>query len=115
VRKVERLVSTSGGRMPLWAPNGKELFYESMGTLMRVPLMTTGATIKAGTPVKLLGGGDFFGAAGQDVNRTYDVSPDGSRFLMIKEIGGADEPRAPARFILVQNWFTELQQRVPTR
>ena len=115
VRKVETLVSTSGGRMPLWAPNGKELFYESMGTLMRVPLMTTGATIKAGTPVKLLGGEYFYGAAGQDGNRTYDVSPDGNRFLMIKKIGGVDEPRTPARFILVQNWFEELKHRVPTK
>jgi Tol biopolymer transport system component len=30
-------VSASGGMWPLWARNGQELFYVSMGALMRVP------------------------------------------------------------------------------
>jgi hypothetical protein len=30
------------------------------------------------------------GAPGEDLSRTFDVSSDGSRFLMIKEIGGVD-------------------------
>ena len=42
-------VSTNGGTQPLWARNGQELFYESMGTLMRVPVKT-GATFERGTP-----------------------------------------------------------------
>ena len=45
-------VSTSGGTRPLWARNGQELFYESMGTLMSVPL-PTGSTFAARTPTKL--------------------------------------------------------------
>ena len=44
--------------------------------------------------------------------RTYDVFPDGERFLMIKE-GGSDET-STTEFILVQNWFEELKQRIPT-
>jgi serine/threonine-protein kinase len=115
VRKKEQLVSTSGGRMPLWAPKGGELFYESRGALMRVPITTTGSTVKAGTPVKLLGGRYFYGAPDQDVNRTYDVSPDGSRFLMIKEIDDVDESQASPRLILVLNWFEELKRRAPTK
>jgi hypothetical protein len=41
-------------------------------------------------------------------DRTFDVSPDGRRFLMIRTI-------APPRRTLavVQNWFDELRQRVP--
>ncbi len=34
----KRRVSTNGGTQPLWAQNGQELFYESMGTLMRAPV-----------------------------------------------------------------------------
>src|SRR4029453_3390281 len=109
----EWLVSTSGGRQPLWARNGRELFYESMGTLMRVPLMMTGSTLKPGTPLKVLEGPYFYGAGFG--GRTYDVSPDGKRFLMIKEIGGMDKPTPSARLILVQNWFEELKRRVPTK
>ena len=46
-------VSTNGGTQPLWARNGQELFYESMGALMLVPVKT-GSTFEAGTPSKLL-------------------------------------------------------------
>ena len=45
----------------------------------------------------------------------YDVSPDGRRFLMIKEIAGVDEVPPSARLILVQNWFQELKRLVPTK
>jgi hypothetical protein len=45
--------------------------------------------------------------------RTYDVSPNGERFLMIKE-GGASDETPPAELILVQNWFEELKRLVPT-
>ena len=47
--------------------------------------------------------------------RTYDVSPDGQRFLMIKEGGVADEPAPSARLVLVQHWFEELKRLVPTK
>ena len=45
--------------------------------------------------------------------RTYDVSPNGERFLMIKDSGASDET-PPAELILVQNWFGELERLVPT-
>ena len=62
VTTTELQVSTSGGTQPLWSPDGRELFYVSMGTLMRVPLMKTGSTGKPGTPVKVLEGPYFYGA-----------------------------------------------------
>ena len=51
-------------------------------------------------------GGYFAGAAG----RTYDISPDGERFLMIKESAGGDS----AELVVVLNWFEELKRLVPT-
>ena len=106
----KRLVSPSGGMQPLWARNGRELFFESSGALMRVPL-TMGSTLEAGTPTKLIDGPQSYGLPG----RMYDVSPDGRRFLMIKEIAGVDEVPPSARLILVQNWFQELKRLVPTK
>jgi hypothetical protein len=81
---------------------------------MRVPVTKTGSTVKPGTPVKALEGPYFYGG-GLESGRTYDVSPDGRRFLMIKEIGDVDEPTTSARLILVQNWFEELKRRVPVK
>jgi len=36
--------------------------------------------------------------------RTYDVSPDGQRFLMISRSGGTDQTAAPPQLIVVQHW-----------
>jgi eukaryotic-like serine/threonine-protein kinase len=110
-------VSTSGGTRPLWARNGQELFYESMGALMRVPV-TTGSTFAPGSPSKLFDAPYFFGPEGGSVvgrGRTYDVSPDGKQFLMITEGRVADAPAPSPRLVLVQHWFEELKRVVPTK
>jgi hypothetical protein len=49
------------------------------------------------------------------VGRTYDIAPDGQRFLMIKEGGGTDQTVAPPQIIVVQYWTEELQRLVPTK
>ena len=42
------------------------------------------------------------------------MSPDGKRFLMIKEGSGPDQP--PRRtIVVVQNWTEELKRLVPTK
>ena len=106
-------VSTNGGTQPMWARNGQELFYESAGTLMRVPL-TRGSRFEAGTPQKLIDGPYVFRLFGLGLGRMYDVSLDGQRFLMVKESSRPERPLSP-RMILVQNWFEELKRLVPTR
>jgi serine/threonine-protein kinase len=105
-------VSTNGGTQPLWARNGQELFYESMGALMRVPVKT-GSSFEAGTPRKLFDAPYL--RRGGGLGRMYDVSLDGQRFLMIKEINAADERPQSPRINLVQNWFEELKRLVPTK
>ncbi len=74
---------------------------------MRVPVEARGTVWSAGTPVALLQGRYFTGSQG----RTYDVSPDGRRFLMVKE-AGADSDARP-QIIVVQNWFEELRRLAP--
>jgi hypothetical protein len=39
------------------------------------------------------------------------VSPDGQRFLMLKDVG---QEQSPAQINVVLNWFEELKRRVPT-
>ena len=62
------------------------------------------------TPRRSSGG--YYAPGGGEFGRTYDISPDGERFLMIKE-SGSDETSS-TEFILVQNWFEELKRLVPT-
>jgi eukaryotic-like serine/threonine-protein kinase len=109
-------ISNAGGEQPLWARSGQELFYvASDGALMTVPVGSRGAAWSAGTATKLTERRYYTG--GEDTNTTirqYDVSPDGQRFLMIKEGGGADQTAAPASLIVVQHWTEELKRLVPT-
>jgi eukaryotic-like serine/threonine-protein kinase len=100
-------VSTAGGSRPLWARNGTELFYlDPRGALMAVAV-DRGSTWRAGTPTRILEPRYFAGAGGIG-GRTYDVSPDGQRFLMIRPASGS----AP-NIIVVQNWQEELKRLVP--
>jgi eukaryotic-like serine/threonine-protein kinase len=92
-----RLLSTGGGRSPLWSHDGRELFYRGANDEgMSVPI-TAGASFKSGTPTVVLKGRYVGGNA-----RSYDVTPDGRRFLMIKEEGVGSAP--PPQLIHVEHW-----------
>jgi hypothetical protein len=45
--------------------------------------------------------------------RTYDVSPDGRRFLMIREITPVTEDGLQPHIRVVRNWTEELKRLVP--
>ena len=100
-------VSTGGGAQPQWSNNGQELFYRTpRGGMMVVPVETEPAFSVLGDAELLFDGPYFlFGS-----RRTYAVSSDGQRFLMVKvEDGGA----AGQRIDLTVHWFEELKTRVP--
>ncbi len=107
-------ISSGSGICPVWNSNGRELFYySSPGTMMAVPV-ETGSSFKAGTPhVAFKVEYSFPIAPGPQYPITpYSVTPDGRRFLMIKE-AAASGGVAP-QINIVLNWFEELKQRVPT-
>ena len=107
-------VSTAGGTQPLWSRNGQELFYLApSGALMSVQ-MEAAASWRASLPEKVIERG-YYRGIGRNVARTYDVSLDGKRFLMIKEVGGPNQVPAPSSLIVVQNWHEELKRLVPTK
>jgi eukaryotic-like serine/threonine-protein kinase len=105
------LISTNGGTRPAWAKSGRELFYvDPSGAMMAVPVQTT-PTFSNGNPTKLFEGRWFIG----QTSRTYDVSVDGQRFLMIKDAPTDNQAAAPATITVVLNWLEELKQRVPIK
>jgi Tol biopolymer transport system component len=104
--------STTGGTRPLWTRSGRELVYVSpTGALMGVRV-AHGPSWAATTPTLLVKEGYVTNPIWY--GRTYDISPDGQRFLMVKD-ASADETAPPRSLIVVQNWVDELKQRVPTR
>jgi serine/threonine-protein kinase len=99
---------------PLWARSGRELFYldDAANRLMVVPVQTAGQTFTAGNPVKVF---DNRMVSNGIAQRSFDISPDGQRFLVIKDTATNDESSTatPASMVVVVNWLEELRQRVP--
>jgi len=105
-------VDAEGGDRPVWSRGGKELFYASLkGTIMAVSYEDT-PTFAARTPVRLF---DWPTVTTISQGRSFDVSRDGQRFLMIKD-GGADNSKAPPTAITVSlNWIEELKEKLPAK
>jgi hypothetical protein len=112
-------VSTAGGTRPAWARSGREIFYLDENELLTgVPVQTTGTTFTAGNPARILSTRYYAGSTTRGFDhRWYDVSPEGQRFLKIKDLPPSQQPSTstPASMVVVLNWLEELKQRVPTR
>ena len=93
-------VSSEGGTAPVWARNGRELFYLNGDKMIAVDI-TTDPTFAAGKPRLLFEG--RYQQGGSRAN--YDVTPDGKRFVMVY---APERESAPAHLNVVINWFEDL-------
>ena len=76
-----RQISTRGGSSPLWGRSGRELFYISEDDALVV------ATIDAESEFRVTSRRELFSVTQYYwdlANRTYDVSPDDERFVMLR-------------------------------
>jgi serine/threonine-protein kinase len=100
-------VSTNGGEEPVWSRDGTELFYWEPAS---ADLVAARVTTEPGFAVSernfLFSLADYQRGQEYCCHPTYDVHPDGERFIMIRRLSGGNE------FVLVQNFFEELKQRV---
>jgi Tol biopolymer transport system component len=91
-------LSVSGGSEPHWRRDGKELFYLALDRTMMAVDVTTGAKLWSGTPHPLYRTQAPF--PGGFWRQNYDVTADGSRFLVTTPV-----EEAPASSIsVVLNW-----------
>jgi Tol biopolymer transport system component len=101
-------VSREGGREPLWARSGRQIFYR-WGNQIWVVDVQTDAGFSPGSPRFL-----FKKRIGTSAPvRGYDISLDDQRFLMVRE--EEREPQPVTEMILIQNWFEEIKKLVPAR
>jgi serine/threonine-protein kinase len=98
-------ISNDGGAEPVWSANGRELFYRENDKMVVVDV-TASESLSFGKPRTLFEGSYMFGKTeGQE----FDVSPDSSRFLMLKP----QQPLTATPLNVRVNWFDELRQHVP--
>ena len=104
--------ASAGGRMPLWSRDSRELFYVAPDEAIMGVRVEPGESFQSSTPVKILSAGYYI--PGGTNSRSFDISPDGRRFLMIKLLpSSADAAKTTVNLEVVQNWFTELKRLVP--
>jgi serine/threonine-protein kinase len=112
-------VSISGGRHPLWSPDGRELYYRTSASLAAVTeralsvntkviavSVESAPGLKIGTPHELFEGPYF--NSGHD----WAITPDGRAFLFIRDKEGQN---GPGEMNVVLNWFEELKRKAPVK
>jgi Tol biopolymer transport system component len=102
-------VSAGGGRGPLWARSGRELFYRNGNKMMAVAVSTEPELSLSKPEVLFERPYRFLSSRWQFID--YDVAPDGEHFVMVQEV--ADDP-GPSQLNVVLNWFEELKRLAPT-
>ena len=96
-------VSTGGGREAVWNPRGGELFY-------RVQSVSGSSLIAARlsfTPLRVLSRDTLFATSDYeeaDPHANYDVSPDGTRFVFIRQ-------QMPNEIRVIRNWQAMLERQ----
>jgi serine/threonine-protein kinase len=97
-------VSSGGGIEPLWAPDGRTIYYRNGTKMFAVSVATVPGLAVTGRRV-------LFDAPfdADPFHPNYDVARDGKSFVMLKS---ADDER---QLVVVQNWIQELRARTASQ
>jgi serine/threonine protein kinase/Tol biopolymer transport system component len=96
------LVSASGGSLPRWRRDGKEIFYLSAaGELMAAAVKGNGSSLEIGIAKTL------FQMHLESFLPSYDVAPDGQRILIVTSLA----QKQPFPITVVVNWAAGLDRQ----
>jgi eukaryotic-like serine/threonine-protein kinase len=96
-------VSRAGGVEPLWAPNGREIFFRGLDGMLMTAAVAPGAPFSSTEPRSLFRASSYLI---WENYRAYDVSPDGQRFLFARAPGSLEAHATPVARI--DNWAATL-------
>jgi serine/threonine-protein kinase len=99
-------LSARGGTEPVWSSDGKTLYYHEGKRLVAASLSLAGTP--SVTSTRVLFEGPYLAPALTGAH-TYDIAPDGKRFVMQKF------STEQSRLIVVTNWFEELSAKFGNR
>jgi len=105
-------ISTDGGSEPLWSPDGSELFYRADGKLMVVGFSDPDGRIRVTSPSALFDDPFERSTGANPDQRQYDISPDGTRFAMVRADPSSTD-RRPLRIVI--GWVQTARDALETR
>ena len=95
-------VSLEGGEFPVWAPDGKSLYFVANGRQLVAASLAPGATMGV-TGRRVLMTSAYL-VLGSSRRPAYSVSPDGKRFVGLSLVNNE------AKLVVVTNWLAELRR-----
>jgi serine/threonine-protein kinase len=99
-------VSTGGGQQPLWAHNGRELFFiDARRNVVAASVETEPGFRVVERPVLFSLGPEYMAGG---LGGTWDITDDDERFLLARSVGSNEAVQT--RIVLVLNWFEELEE-----
>jgi len=102
---AKRRVSSKGGDWVRWRGDGGEMFYIAAdGKVMSVAVQASAGSLELGTPQALFMIPVALATSGDIAPYSYDVRPDGQRFLVAVPAGDAVLPP----MTVIPNWQAEL-------
>ena len=104
-------ISTGGGVYPEWSPNGRELFYRSLGSR----IMVTDYTATTGGSFSLSKPRVWSDRPTRSVGAflSYALAPDGQHFAVFQLPETTAEGKGAAHVTFLLNFFDELRRRAP--
>jgi Tol biopolymer transport system component len=96
-------VSTSGAYEARWSNDGRELFYVNLKDELVAAKVNTASGFSVVSTEVLFNVGGYVRDGGFHV---YEQEPGGNRFMMLKKVV------FPGQLVLVDNWFTELREKL---
>jgi len=102
------LISTGMAFAPLWTSNSELVYADVPSRSLIAASLELGPSVRVTNRTRLFGLDPYVGVFNQSVQQ-YDVSRDGQRFLMLREVEASAGPVAP---IVVLNWAAEVSRRM---
>jgi Tol biopolymer transport system component len=96
-------LSTSGGSLPLWRRDGRELYYNTADNKLMAVEVTLSEEVKYGTPKELFA---LDSLRVETIGRGRAMTGDGQRFLFTT----IAEETTLTPFTVVQNWMAEMKK-----
>ena len=107
-------MSQGGAMGSAWSPDGNTVYYLREESVNVYTVMAAHIQ-RDPVPVVLSTDSLFTKRRASSGGVASDLHPDGDRFIWVRNVGSADPDEGgsePERFILVNNWFEELRQRM---
>jgi serine/threonine-protein kinase len=103
-------LSAGGGFEPRWGLRGREVLYRTRDSIIAIEVNTSGAEVTVGKRQALFPAAFQTGGAGNHAG--WDAHPDGSRFVFVRDLGGA----GTSQVNVLLHWFDQPRAaQVPRR